>query len=440
MMPNPASDPTRRRPFRATRERPASSPPVVRLNAAARAFWAVLRYAALNEVTLLERLPKPSHVPVLYVASHRNGMVDALPYLAAVPKALPLIAAQWHKHALARWLFPGIAVFRTKERAGGIAGDNDAALESAASALTRRELVLVFPEGTSALGPKHLPFHKGAARILAQALKHCSEVMVVPLAVFYEEAWAWQSRVEVVVGSATVVKAEAPTAPADALQNHGQRVADLHAKVSAMLESCLVEFDNGQEQEDVEALAYAATLGRNISYAAALRVLARVVSPELRAQWQTLRAAVLERGGLLHQGVPLLPVGGAWLYRLAWLLFAPLVGAAALANFPVVLAGRYGAHHFPDERNVVALWRLLLGVPAALIWAPLVAAGLVWLAPWWSAPLYVGISVLGLRLWHRFRKLSVAAWNSFVCAPLKDRLLALHGRLGSLVTQWQADA
>lgn len=41
---------------------------------------------------------------------------------------------------------------------------NEAALELAALALAQGQSVFVFPEGTSSLGPRHLPYRRGAAR------------------------------------------------------------------------------------------------------------------------------------------------------------------------------------------------------------------------------------------------------------------------------------
>ena len=58
----------------------------------------------------------------------------------------------------------------------------------------------ILPEGTSDLGPRHLPFKPGVARILERALSAGANVTVVPVGIFYTAADAFRSDVTVVHG------------------------------------------------------------------------------------------------------------------------------------------------------------------------------------------------------------------------------------------------
>ena len=99
---------------------------------------------------------------------------------------------------------------------------------------------------------------------------------------------------------------------------------------------------------------------------------------------------------LFHQGVPLVPMSPIWIYALALLVCAPIVGAALLLNLPALLAGWFAGWKFPDDRNVISLWRILIGIPTFALWAAavclvlLLQGKLLWLA------FYVVVTWLGL--------------------------------------------
>jgi len=113
-----------------------------------------------------------------------------------------MVSAQLHRLPLGSILFAGIAVARAKDRDRGIEADNGEAVQQCIAVLKTGGQLVVMPEGTSSLGPGHLPFHRGAARIVKAALDAGVAPVIVPLAVHYEDPTAWQSRVEVLVGDA----------------------------------------------------------------------------------------------------------------------------------------------------------------------------------------------------------------------------------------------
>src|SRR5207253_5350070 len=107
-----------------------------------------------------------------------------------------MISTQLRRHLIGRLFFTGIEVVRDKDE--GESGTNIEALNHCMKLLRTGGALFVFPEGTSTLGPRHLPFKSGAARILATYLESGSPIQVVPLGITYECPCAFRSRVEVV--------------------------------------------------------------------------------------------------------------------------------------------------------------------------------------------------------------------------------------------------
>ena len=152
----------------------------------------------------------------------------------------------------ARLFFSGIAVARKNDDEDR--GQNAAALDQCRRLLADCGALVIFPEGTSSLGPAHLPFKSGAASIAVDALAQGVPLSVVPLGIHYERAWAFRSKVEVVVGE-----------PLDTSFAHGLsdlgRLKEMKRRMNAALELVGVNFPSVETQENAERLAYAATLG-----------------------------------------------------------------------------------------------------------------------------------------------------------------------------------
>src|SRR3954470_18685749 len=105
-----------------------------------------------------ERLPGAG--PVLWLGLHRNGAVDGFAYAAALRRPLVyLISTQLRKSLLGRIFFGGIGVARHADE--GDRAANRAALGRCLERLQAGGELFVFPEGTSSLGPRHLPFKAG---------------------------------------------------------------------------------------------------------------------------------------------------------------------------------------------------------------------------------------------------------------------------------------
>ena len=359
----------------------------------------------------------PSNEPILYLSLHRNGATDGFVLRRVLRDPVFMISTQWTK-GLRGLFIQGIAVVREKD--AGDRGANREALGRCIELLRRGGALSIFPEGTSTLGPRHLVFKKGAARILSAYLAGCARpIAVIPLDIAYERAWEFRSRVEVVVGRPIDTALAADT-------TEDERVAGLHARITRGLEDVGVQFADEREQALAQVLAYAATLGTSRTYSGSLKALERGIPGSIRAAWADLEASLSGHRVWHHQGVPLVPIGPWVLYASFFLVTGPLALAALLLNLPPCLAGAWAGAKLPDDRNVISLWRILVGVPSFLLWSALVLiATSVYLGPLWAVG-YAGLTFLGLRCIYRAKKLAVALHNALFVPSLRPKLLAFH--------------
>lgn len=378
-----------------------------------------------HRVRLLNPKQRPSRGPILYLGLHRNGAVDGYVYKSLLPPALFMISTQLRHSLLGRIFFDGIEVVRDKDngdqKSSAKADDNGAALTACVDHLQRGKTLFIMPEGTSDLGHHHLPFKKGAARILAAALQAGVRPTVIPVGLHYERAEAWQSDVEVVLGAPLALDL-----PQDC--NSPAATNLLHRRLGAALESLAVAAPDAESFARRERAAYTATLGTGRSYFAALKAMEAGLpgAEQALAEFEQLTAG---RPLFLHQGVPLLPIRHAWAYFLYAALLAPLVAVAGLANLPPLLLAWAAGRRFADARNTITLWRLLVGFPVFSLWIGAVL-GLAALTDHWPLGLaYLAVSWLGLRSIYRLKKLAVSLGNLLRAPDLRPPLLALHGQI-----------
>lgn len=369
-------------------------------------------------VTVLhpERLPRSG--PVLYLGLHRNGAVDGFIYHALLPRVDFMISTQLRRNWLGRLFFDGIAIARNKDE--GDRNINAEALDQCVDLLRSRGELFVFPEGTSSLGPKHLPFKSGAARLLLDGLAGgAGSVQVVPLGIHYECPWGFRSRIEVVVSEPVPTELPGGLTPLAQLK-------EMKCRIQRGLESVGINVESESYQETIQRLAAIATLGTARSYFKTLKALERTIPENIARAWQAIEPELAAKKVLCCQGVPLFPMGPTWLYALVLLVLGPLVLAGALVNVPPLLAGYWAGKKFPDHRNVISLWRILVGVPAFALWALLLGALAVGLGQSWWFGLYCLITFVALKACYRVKKLAVAVHNGLRYPQLRPRALAFR--------------
>jgi 1-acyl-sn-glycerol-3-phosphate acyltransferase len=377
-----------------------------------------------HRIRVLNRQLLPESGSILFVALHRNGAVDGYVYKSRLPRVTFLISVQLRRSWVGRIFFAGIEVARSKDRttaASTEAASGDGAVAACADYIGQGGALLILPEGSSNLAHCHLPFQKGAARILARLMEDTRALpAVIPLGIHYERAWAWQSDVEVVVGTPIDISLPADISPAE-------RVSLLHERITTSLEALAVQAVDAETFSRRECIAYAATLGSKRSYFSALKALEHGL-PEAEALTLTLESEVLRspKGQRLwlHQGVPLMPVDHAWAYPLLLCLLLPFVVSACVLNALPLLAARWAGRRFSDDRNTIALWRLLVGFPALTIWSALLLVVALWshsLMLWFA---YLLISLIGIQSVRRVQKLAIASHNWLFANSLREPLLA----------------
>lgn len=375
---------------------------------ALRVFYRLTAFMLWNRVTIRGATLADLSGPVLFVGLHRNGALDGIPYLPAAPDAVYLISAQLHRVALLRPMFPGIPIARRKDRERGIHAAGPDALSICVDHLRAGGRLFVLPEGTSTLGPRHLPFKPGAAQI-ASAVP--GALTIVPLAIHYERAWAWQSRVEVVVGKPVRAEAASPEL------------------ISELLETTGVNVESEERLRVLETLAFAGTLSAKASYAETLERWEREVPQELREAFESVEVTARWTGAWKFQELPLIPTSSLLREALELVALLPLVGSMVLLNAPPLLLTALAGRWLPDERHVVSFWRTLIGVPTFLLWGTVVAMS--------KGPLfalvYLLLTAVGIRVVRPLKMRAVAVHNALlsprIVPPMRDLLRKLAGHL-----------
>jgi 1-acyl-sn-glycerol-3-phosphate acyltransferase len=370
-----------------------------------------------EQITVLHLPHLPESGPTLYVGLHRNGAVDGFVYQQVLPRAIFLISTQLRRSFFARLFFHGIAVARKGDEEDR--SQNDDALRECLQLLTGGGELFIFPEGTSSLGPRHLPFKSGAARLALDALDRGIPLRIIPLGIHYERAWAFRSKVEVVIG-----KPIATEFPPDS--SNLAHLKEIKQRITTALESVGTNFSSTATQEDAQRIASAAALRTPCSYFSALKSLESGVPEPLLYHWRELTPQITARCVLLYQDVPLFPVGPCTLTLLPLLALGPLVLAGALVNAPPLFLGWLAARKFADGQNVIALWRILVGLPAFLVWFAIVNLSLAFFANWAWVIAYTLLTVAALKLLSPAQKLAVATWNGLTHQDLAPRVKEFH--------------
>lgn len=346
------------------------------------------------DVEGLDRVPGAG--PVVFVANHPNGLVDALLLLCFAPRPVSFLA----KAPLFRMplvgpfirAFGSIPVYRRQD-AGTDPARNRETFEAAHRLLGSGGALGLFPEGASHDEPELLPLRTGAARIVLGAAAHRSaSVFLVPTGLFYTWKQRFRSSALVLFGGAIEVPAAPPAhddgePPADAVRELTARIATalesltLHAETRDALRLARLAdriFASGDLPE-----ALADQLARRRRFVEGHRRLAardpaRLASLEERiAQFDTERRAA---GLALHDLSPEgLGARGALLLasNAGILLLAPVAAAGALVHYPAYrLAGVFARRIARGDEDIASTAKLgvsLLLFPATWIAGALLA-------------------------------------------------------------------
>jgi membrane-associated phospholipid phosphatase len=335
--------------------------------------------------------------PVLFLGLHRNGAVDGMLYKSVFPAAVFLIARRLLRSAFTRLYFTGIPVTREHDDDVLSRRENPRSLTAAVDHLVSGGQLFILPEGTSDLGPRHLPFKPGAAKVLDAARQRGVTPLVVPVGIFYESAPSFRSDVCIVVGPPIDVTVSR------SLDHRSERIAELMSRITTSLEAIAVEAEDAATLRRIEVLSALAVEehGENrwrvqkmltaMSGFAVTSGVRKAVGPTPAAATNAINGAAVDRAG-----VPRFSKHGP-LWNGMWLaLQLPIVAAAVALNLVPVVGAWLAGRRLADARNTIALWRILVGTPLTLLWVVAVAmAGVVLHRPWIPMA-YAAVTVLGL--------------------------------------------
>ena len=343
----------------------------------------------------------PKEGAVLFACVHRNGAVDGLVMGATLDGALGIAGKNLSGSAYLR-LFLGdhVAVYRHPATPAENK-ENLRQLKRAAQMATQGRRVVMFPEGTSKLGPRLLPVKGGMAHLARLTLKEGQgmPVHVVPVGLHYSRGFEFRSDVEVTFGRAMRIGEE--------------DVRDLDAlteRITRGMEAVAVLFADAEEQRRGELFAdMVCGLDDTCSHREACRAYAaRDIPPDVLA---SVESAIGDTDR--HALPPVVPPAGLVPWVLRFLLLTPMVCLFFAANLLPLLGGYCAGRIMADDDNVVTLWRILAGVP---LWGVQMAIylGLAICFPPWAAILFFGYALFswgGVAVFQRWKRLLAGTMN-----------------------------
>jgi len=361
------------------------------------------------------------HIPatggLLILGLHRNGAVDGFLYQSAVPRAVFLISTQLRKNWFGRLFFRGIALTRAKDADSPY--DNSAALDACRHHLDSGGMLFIFPEGTSSLGPRHLPFKIGAAQIFLSAK---SSPTVLPATIVYDCPWGFRSGVEIVIGEPFSVLVERG-------ESQRRQLRTAKRTMDGMLERIGINVESDDYQLLIASLASIAAWGSDRSRYSVLKRFEREVPQPLADGWRRIDGVASEKGLARYHGMPLYPLRGLLPELAVWLVSTPFAAVAVALNCVPFFAAFFAASRLADDRNVITLWRILVGIPSLFLWVGLFGVIASVSGAWLEFLLYIFLSVPGLFAYDAAKRSSVALYNRLRFPAFAEEVLAFRIRL-----------
>jgi 1-acyl-sn-glycerol-3-phosphate acyltransferase len=322
------------------------------------------------EVEVAENLPDGG--PIIFVANHPNGLLDALVLMIGLRRHISFLAkSTFFANPIGRALmeaFGALPVYRQRDEglAGGAAGDradrNEQTFARCRALLRAGRPLALFPEGTTHSNPTMLPLRSGAARIAlsAEAESHWQlGLRVVPVGLWYQNKSIFRSSVLVVIGRPfglaeyAAAYAADPRAAADALTD----------AIDVRLDGVVLQAENAEALQGIPFVAaWTAPEEPETLEEQHERTVALLAAYErLRASDPARLEAIATRARNYAAALRTLGIADPWALelpdadrrRLGWLLLALIAGfLPALAGFAL----SYGPY-----RLAAPLTPLLLG-------------------------------------------------------------------------------
>lgn len=372
-------------------------------------------------------IPLEKNRSYLALLSHRNGALDGWVYAKFLHRFVFMMARQLHRIWWLRVIFPGIAITRAKDNPTHYIHSNLSALKDCMKVLvgnteTKQPQVLcVFPEGSSALLHKHLPFEQGAAWLAKMTLKSNTPPLIMPMSIFYDNPSAMGGRAFVVYTKAF----ELPT--------HAD-IDTLHTLFSTQLEHILLEYETPQNQQIAHFIA-ALLSGLDSNDTSYYTILRHIKHIEIhnQATFATLQQNVINYQHSPYANkiknykkAPIYPKNTLRSLGIVSICM-PLVCFSFILNSMPLLCGYLAGLLGAKEEHTISLWRIIIGYGVGFLWwGAIILSSLISTIYFCDISLTFGIlildittlmiSLLGLRIYGVLKQHSIALFNR-ICFP-----------------------
>lgn len=209
----------------------------------------------LRRVEVADRSRLPKGRPILLVANHFNGFVDALVIASVLPRSPRFIA----KGTLRKVPVLGKAaesagiVFVRRQQDDSGPRDNNAAFAACHAALKKRDTIAIFPEGTTHDRPRIDPIKTGAARIaLGARAEGAVGVVIVPVGLTFPDKVALRTSALVQWGEA--IELDDVCAPGVGVEDE-EAVRALTAVIDAGVRQVTLDFEDTETALAMEQAA-----------------------------------------------------------------------------------------------------------------------------------------------------------------------------------------
>jgi 1-acyl-sn-glycerol-3-phosphate acyltransferase len=221
-------------------------------------FARLITTLLLRRIEVADRTRLPKGRPILLVANHFNGFVDALVLASVLPRLPRLVAkAGLSKVPLLSAAARRAGVVFVKRRVDTPGDrDNSAAFAECHTALVKRDTVAIFPEGTTHDRPRLDPIKTGAARIALGARRAgATNIAIVPVGLTFPDKVALRTSAFVQFGEPIDLDDVCP--PGVGVEDESA-VRGLTARIDAGLRAVSPDFDDTPTALALEQAAHIA--------------------------------------------------------------------------------------------------------------------------------------------------------------------------------------
>ena len=355
----------------------------------------------------------------IFALSHRNGAVDGWVYAFILKNAVFTLAQQLHKIFFLRILFPGITLIRRKDISNKTEQQQNIKAFKQCLHILQKQPLCIFPEGTSDLGIKHLPFENGLSKIAVRAFKkNKNNISITPFAIFYDDPTNMGGRVFVQQGETFNVNTE------DSNQ--------IHQQMTHHLEEILLEYNSVDEMNNAHKIAmiYSVFNEKN-NYLNALYQLKRQpeIFNKLSNQLESLKNKIT------YKKITIYPVNillSLWTFLITVIVVLPTFLINAIPLLCGFIAGKKS-----KDQNTISLFKIVIGYWVGLFYylILIIIAGVFYSIMGILVVLGLFLfSLWGLKLYGACKKHLYAIINLIVSPNNRKEFLRIYNEINTTLS------